>query len=180
MAISLETRISSEIGWNWQDTTPGSEDSAAEILASHTKTQGQFRKQLSVSTQSDPSVNAVWFTENALIPPFTSVTHDLSRMILRLYGTDIFVRFASLCSIYLFNRSETLPLVIANTGSTTASNILSSSFLSIIVPPGGFFTLCNPKADWVITPERNELQLQNAFASEIHYDLFLNGCQINE
>lgn len=179
MSISLETRVASEIGWNWQDSTPGSENSEAGNSSSLTKTQGQLRRQFSFSTSSEPSVNAVWFAENAKISPFSSITFDLSRMLMRIYGTDIPVRFATLCSISLFNRSEMLSLVISHSGSTVLAS-QSGGFLNLAVPPGGFFTFCNPKADWNVSSLGNEFQLRNAYASEIRYDLFLNGFQNDE
>lgn len=165
MSVTLETRLTSELAWNWQDAASGAT----------TRTQGNFRKQLAFSAAGTPPVDGIWYVENASIAAFSSVTHDLTNLTQAIYGASVPVSFASLCTLYVFNRSETLPLVIANTGSSTASSILTSSFVNVIVPPGGFFALCNPSSNWTISSARNEIQLQNAFSSAISYDLFLTG-----
>ncbi len=165
MPTTLETRFTSEVGWNWLDSANNSA----------TRTQGNFRRQASFSSASIPKIDGVWYQENATLPALSAVTHDLANLTQSIYGNDIPIHFASLCSLYIHNRSETHSLVIANTGSTTASNIVSSSFLNLIVPPGGFFTLCNPQADWNISNTRNEIKLQNAFSEPISYDIILTG-----
>ncbi len=165
MPTTLETRFTSEVGWNWLDSTTNSA----------TRTQGNFRRQASFSSASTPSVDGVWYLENATLPALSSVTHDLENLTQNIYGNNIPIHFASTCSLYIYNRSETRSLVVANTGSTTASNIVSSSFLNLILPPGGFFTLCNPQANWTISSARNEIKLQNPFSDPIQYDIILTG-----
>lgn len=165
MSSALETRIISELGWNWID---------AQLSAS-TRTQGSFRKQLSFSSSGTPEVDGIWYCENVEVPALSSVTYNLQSLSQSIYGTEIPVSFASLCAMYICNRSETLPLVIANTGSSTASSVLTSSFVNVIVPPEGFFSLCNPSANWTITTSRNEIRLQNAFSTAISCDILFLG-----
>ena len=184
MSISLETRLISELSWNWQDlSTPGSA----------TRTQGRFRRNLAfsggvqasdpsssgnssdaVSTDS-PAVDALWFLENAEVAPFSGVIFNLDEMIQVVYGNGIPIRFASLCTLYVFNRSEIAPLVLVNAGSTAASNVLDGTLVNVVVPPGGHFVLCDPASSWTVTSARNELQIQNLTSTLLTYDLLLTG-----
>lgn len=165
MSLALETRITSELGWNWLDARS----------SSSTRTQGSFHRQISFSSDATPDVDGIWYCENAEIPALSSVTHSLTALVQTVYDTQIPVAFSALAALYIHNRSASLPLVITNNGSSTASNIVSSSFVNVIVPPGGFFTLCNPASDWEINTARNEIRLQNAFTSAISYDILLLG-----
>lgn len=193
MAISLETRLVSEISWNWQDLP---------ISGSATRTQGRFRRNLAFSSgasSSDPelsgsdpvssaeengsaaesdgtqAVDALWFQENAEVAPFAGAIFDLNEMIQVVYGSGIPIRFASLCTLYVFNRSKTAPLVLVNSGSTAASNVLEGTLVNVMVPPGGHFVLCNPASSWTVTSVRNEIQIQNPSSSLLTYDLLLTG-----
>ena len=161
--MTLETRITSEIGWNWLDSG----------TSTSTRTQGTFQRQLAFSALGTPGVDAIWYLENASIPALTTVTHDLNALNQSIYGTDIPVNFANLCTIYIFNRSATLPLSIVNTG--TAQSVVTTSYLNLLVPPGGFFMLCNPTTSWSITTSRNQLQIQNPGSQAVAYDIFLSG-----
>ncbi|MGN1273441.1 MAG: hypothetical protein ACI4UF_02525, partial [Thermoguttaceae bacterium] len=109
----------------------------------------------------------------ASIPALTTVTHDLNALNQSIYGTSIPVNFATLCTIYIFNRSAALPLSIVNTG--TAQSVVTTSYLNLLVPPGGFFMLCNPTTSWSITTSRNQLQIQNPGNQAVAYDIFLSG-----
>jgi len=161
--MTLDSRITSEIGWNWIDSG----------TSTTTRTQGSFQRQLAFSALGSPNVDGIWFLEAATIPALTTVTHDLTALNLSVYGTNIPVNFASLCTVYIYNRSATQPLSIVNTGS--AQSVVTTSYLNLIVPPGGFFILCNPTTSWTITSSRNQLQILNPGNETGEYDVFLSG-----
>ena len=70
--MTLETRITSEIGWNWLDSG----------TSTSTRTQGTFQRQLAFSALGNTGVDAIWYLENASIPAGANVLlEDLSNLL---------------------------------------------------------------------------------------------------
>ncbi|MDO4574053.1 MAG: hypothetical protein Q4D98_02440 [Planctomycetia bacterium] len=155
MSVLLNSRISAEISWNRSERGDGL--SASE--------NGSLKQQTLFSSESSPGVDRVWTVQNVSLAAEYSISYSLVELTREVLGSTETIAFSRLCGLYFCNRSPHAFLVVEN-----------RAFARCVVPPGGYFCLCNPAADWVLTSSNNRITITNSSTTEAaSFDLALTG-----